>query len=130
MSCTNGPAPGSNTLAWDPASGTWSSGIRTPCSRAARTWMSATGSPILGAALAMLGGIQLLCLGIVGQYVSRIYSEVRGRPLYVVRERVGFTPHPRAVRNVLQFLPSEAAARQETATQRRIQQSLSQEVVR
>ena len=92
--------------------------------------MSATGSPILGAALAMLGGIQLLCLGIVGQYVSRIYSEVRGRPLYVVRERVGFTPHPRAVRNVLQFLPSEAAARQETATQRRIQQSLSQEVVR
>ena len=77
----------------------------------------------------MLAGIQLVCLGIVGHYVSRIYSEVRCRPLYVIRERLGFSPHPRAVRNIVQFLPSESAAQQEAATERRIRSGLSQEVV-
>jgi len=37
-----------------------------------------------------LGSIQLISLGIVGEYLGRIYDEVRGRPLYVVNQAVGF----------------------------------------
>ncbi len=42
--------------------------------------------------ITFLSGIQLIVIGIVGQYLARVYDEVRGRPLYVVRQARGLTP--------------------------------------
>ncbi|MEW2630760.1 glycosyltransferase family 2 protein [Streptomyces sp. NPDC048389] len=50
------------------------------------------GYATLIAAIVGLGGIQLATLGIVGEYVGRIYHEVKGRPHYVIRETDESTP--------------------------------------
>jgi dolichol-phosphate mannosyltransferase len=37
-----------------------------------------------------LGGVQLITIGILGEYIGRIYEEIKQRPLYVVEEKLGF----------------------------------------
>jgi glycosyltransferase involved in cell wall biosynthesis len=50
------------------------------------------GVPSLLFVVLLLGGIQLITVGIIGEYVGRIYDEVKGRPLYIVAESRNITP--------------------------------------
>jgi dolichol-phosphate mannosyltransferase len=40
--------------------------------------------------ISFFAGVQLLSLGLVGEYISRIYDEVKNRPMYIVAEKIGF----------------------------------------
>lgn len=57
------------------------------------------GFPSLIVSIMFFSGIQLVSLGMIGEYVGRIFAEVKRRPLYLIGERVGFdartVDHPR-----------------------------------
>ena len=52
------------------------------------SWVKGWTSTVI--AVLFLGGVQLVCLGIIGEYIGRIYGESKRRPLYIVREKFGF----------------------------------------
>ena len=47
------------------------------------------GYPSLIVSITFFAGIQLLSLGVIGEYIGRIFAEVKRRPLYVIGETVG-----------------------------------------
>jgi len=49
-----------------------------------------TGFAMIAMAIFFLGAVQLICMGILGEYVGRIYEEVKGRPMYTLAEVGGF----------------------------------------
>ena len=55
--------------------------------------------PLLGQATTLvavlfLGSVQLISLGIIGEYLGRIYDEVKGRPLYLIQQSWGIPDPP------------------------------------
>ncbi len=44
----------------------------------------------LFSAVLFIGGIQLICLGVLGEYIGRIYEEIKKRPLYIIEDEVNF----------------------------------------
>ena len=55
-------------------------------------WEILWGNPTTIILISFLGGIQLISIGIVGEYIGRIYEEVRSRPRYIVDRSAGFEP--------------------------------------
>ncbi len=48
------------------------------------------GWPTLVVAITFLGGVQLMAIGVLGEYIARIFNEVKGRPNYIVARRISF----------------------------------------
>jgi glycosyltransferase involved in cell wall biosynthesis len=47
------------------------------------------GWPTLVSLITFLGGLQLFALGVIGEYIGRIFMETKNRPLYTIEEKVG-----------------------------------------
>lgn len=47
------------------------------------------GWPSLACLITLFGGMQLLCLGIIGEYLAKAYLETKRRPIYIIRESNG-----------------------------------------
>jgi hypothetical protein len=45
----------------------------------------------------LMGSVQLICIGLLGEYIGRIYDEVRRRPLYLIHQLHQSEPHPRTM---------------------------------
>jgi dolichol-phosphate mannosyltransferase len=72
---------------------------------AASLWLlrdvNISGSILTIVAVFLIGGIQLVCLGIMGEYLGRIHGESKRRPLYILKERLGFEENAELKASVL-----------------------------
>ncbi len=48
------------------------------------------GFPTLATLLLLTSGIQLLCVGVIGQYLAKNYTETKGRPMYIVKDKLTY----------------------------------------
>lgn len=58
----------------------------------------------------LMGAINLITLGIFGEYLARVYTEVKGRPLYVVRDSIGFQDSSEKSADQEQWTPQSTTA--------------------
>lgn len=63
------------------------------------------GFPTIVISIMFFSGVQLISLGVIGEYLGRVYEEVKGRPLYVVSEEIGVAER-RGVTDRRQAMPS------------------------
>lgn len=61
-------------------------------------------------AMLTLGGLILLSLGIIGEYLGRIFEEVKRRPLFIVRQTIGFSDEGVAHRAPQPPLPQKSGS--------------------
>jgi hypothetical protein len=54
--------------------------------------IKAPGFPSLIISVMFFAGVQLISLGVLGEYIGRVFAEVKGRPLYLVAEQIGEAP--------------------------------------
>lgn len=53
---------------------------------------SMTGEPLIVSLICLIGGVQLFCMGVMGQYLAKAYMEVKDRPKYIISETERGTP--------------------------------------
>jgi hypothetical protein len=46
------------------------------------------GWPSTACIITLVSGVQLFCIGIIGQYLAKTYMEVKNRPIYIVKEKI------------------------------------------
>ena len=68
------------------------------------------GYPTLIVSILFFGGIQLISLGVIGEYLGRVYEEVKARPLYIVGETIGVTPVEGDTRRASETRPQDETA--------------------
>ncbi|HEY9626164.1 MAG TPA: glycosyltransferase family 2 protein [Coleofasciculaceae cyanobacterium] len=66
-----------------------------------------TGYATITVVVFFLGAVQLISIGILGEYIGRIYEEIKGRPLYTLSEVAGFQDHREIARNSRRSIPKE-----------------------
>jgi glycosyltransferase involved in cell wall biosynthesis len=68
----------------------FSIGLFFVCKRLLGIEVAQTGFTTLVTLMLFLGGVQLIGIGVLGEYLGRIYDEVKRRPNFIVRRKIGF----------------------------------------